>query len=147
MVLRGNKNGYYANKGFESHICGMASKSVTKRLMLSVLAAVVLIAGATPFAAKAADLESTWAIKYTLKFGEPVQKSEIRMGLFVEDREQAELEGMGLLELRITPARGIHYAVLDKETTQGPLNWMKTQYASVKGKLRLQDWKDALKGF
>lgn len=147
MGYRGRKSGYYAQANFESHVCGIVTKGQAKRFAWILGLVSTLLVAVLPNTAEAADLEAAVAIKFSYQFGEAVEKSEFRMGLFLEERDHAELEGMGLLELRLTPVRGVHYAVLDKEIQAGLGAWSKQQFASLKGALRLDDLKAMVKDF
>lgn len=147
MRLRKNTQGYYAKQGFESHVCGMATRRQARRLLSVAVVTLVMLMGILPTTSNAAELDPAFAVKFEYNFGEPVEKSQLRMGFFLEERDHIELEGLGLLEVRLTPARGMHYAVFDKETNMGLLAWGKQQYRSLKGALRLDDLKAMVKDF
>lgn len=140
MGLRTNNNGYYAKAGFESHIRGFITRHQAKRSLQMVFLVLVTCAVLMPTRSEAMDIDPTVAVKFSYNFGEPVETAEWRLGVYMAEEGDTKLDGMGLVEMRMTAARGSHYALLDEEVKAGGLKaWGKQQISSIKSKLRFED--------
>jgi hypothetical protein len=116
MGYRGKKSGYYAQARFESHVCGIVTRAELKRFgWVLGLISLVLVA-VLPDTAEAGDYEPAVALTFNFRFGQEIKEPELQLGVFVQRSDSLELNGMGLLELRMTPARGVYYALLDSQT-------------------------------
>lgn len=117
-------------------------KQLGKLLMMLSL----VVVGGAPLVAKAAGseqsikYEAAVAVKYSLSFGGKTKQPEWRMGLFVNKQNNTAVPNTGVLELRVTPSAGAHYAVFNKRAKQSPMRWAKQKVEQLTGKIPQPKW-------
>lgn len=137
MNIWGQKTGYYAVKGFESHVGGITTRAQAK-IMAKVAGAIVgvfvlLATALVPVTANASESDMMVAVKFQYNFGEPVRKSEFRVGMFTADMDETPSLDMGLLELRVGMGGGTTTPyMLERPIDQGVINWGISQVDRVK---------------
>lgn len=132
MSIKGHKTGYYATKGFESHIGGLTTRAQAKFMVRVIGALLLLITAAIPMAVKAGESDMMVAVKFQYNFGEPVRKSEFRVGMFTNSDEQSLSSDLGLLELRVVMGGGVKPFLLEQPLDSGLGKWGMYQIDRIK---------------
>lgn len=128
----GHKRGYYSAQGFESHMGGFTSRAQAKWVAKLIVVLFVLLAVTMPMAVKADESDMMVAVKFQYNFGEPVRKSELRMGMFTADMDDTPSLDFGLLELRVQLNGDATPYLLERNVDVGLAQWGVSQLDRIK---------------